>query len=890
MVTSQLSVRESVRPGQSLLADLLRLLPILVQLALISLVLRGLPIEPSAFRRVIYLVAVGFVVHHLLPFRSRLPFFVFLCMVSLLLVLGGEPNVRFVNPTLALKRAGLILLMGTVLIGICRLPIGFWKRATLLLIAGGTGAMFRSGIWNSGAFSIIWPVLAAMFMFRIIVYLYDVSTSKSRPSLAQSLAYFFLIPNVCTLLFPVIDFRTFCQNYYNEDAFVIYQRGASWMARGLVHLLCYHFISLLFAISATQVMNGTDLVQFIIGNSLLYLQVSGSFHLVVGMLLLFGFNLPETNHRYFLASSFNDYWRRVNIYWRNFVMKVFYYPAFFRLKKAGQAKALVLATFWAFFATWALHLYQTFWLKGKAGVTWPDTCFWFVLGLLVLANSLWELKRGRLRKLTSSAYSLRETLGLAVRTATTFMIISLLWSLWSTPSLSLWFHILGLADLHTVAWGGVVIGCVMVATVLFEVLPKLINRSATTGGTEANPPRQYHLRPALLGIAPLLVIYLGIYALGKMPLNSTGFRPLAVAKEVTHVINHDQDSDVNPGYYENLITADEANAQIWETFRREPFDHTFQGKIPTIPVDDFRFEVIVPNTNVWADAADLQINRWGMRDKDYTLAKPKNTLRVALLGSSHVMGFGLPKADMFETILEYRLNAKHGQIARFQILNFARSGATPLGQIDTVRKNVAAFQPDIVMFVAHQLDFEWVNYGLREIVRNRIPDPYEFLERTLARAHVTRKTSPPIAKVRLVSFEPSLLSFTYQQIVQECHDINAMPVCVFLPTPTDLPLDWRASKLVSTAQDAGFAVIDLSHIYDGCKPLDLELTDAALHTNAKGNAMIADQLYQQFTTNTQINILKLAQQFSVETNTVASKAKELSQQATGIVNNKQNTK
>lgn len=74
-----------------------------------------------------------------------------------------------------------------------------------------------------------------------------------------------------------------------------------------------------------------QLLQYLISNFLLYLRVSGLFHLVVGMLHLFGFDLPETHKRYLLAASFTDFWRRINIYWKDFMQKVFYFPAAARL-------------------------------------------------------------------------------------------------------------------------------------------------------------------------------------------------------------------------------------------------------------------------------------------------------------------------------------------------------------------------------------------------------------------------------------------------------------------------------------------------------------------------------------------------------------------------------
>ena len=79
-------------------------------------------------------------------------------------------------------------------------------------------------------------------------------------------------------------------------------------------------------------------MQFLLATFLLYLRVSGQFHLIVGVLHLFGFRLPETHHLYFLASSFTDFWRRINIYWKDFMMKLVYYPSFFRLQRLGTTR------------------------------------------------------------------------------------------------------------------------------------------------------------------------------------------------------------------------------------------------------------------------------------------------------------------------------------------------------------------------------------------------------------------------------------------------------------------------------------------------------------------------------------------------------------------------
>src|SRR5262245_52889998 len=203
-----------------------------------------------------------------------------------------------------------------------------------------------------------------MFMFPPIIYLYDLQNDKQRPPLAMIGSYFFMLPNVALTLFPVVDYKQFSKNYYSEDTFTAYQRGVHWMARGVILLVLWRLLYYHIYIGPAQVHDGTDLIRFILSNVLLYIRVPGEFHLVIGLLTLFGFNLPETNRKFLFADSFTDYWRRVNIYWKDFMMKLVFYPAIFRMKTWNQTTAMIVATTFAFIVTWALHSYQWFWLRG----------------------------------------------------------------------------------------------------------------------------------------------------------------------------------------------------------------------------------------------------------------------------------------------------------------------------------------------------------------------------------------------------------------------------------------------------------------------------------------------------------------------------------------------
>jgi lysophospholipase L1-like esterase len=96
--------------------------------------------------------------------------------------------------------------------------------------------------------------------------------------------------------------------------------------------------------------------------------------------------------------------------------------------------------------------------------------------------------------------------------------------------------------------------------------------------------------------------------------------------------------------------------------------------------------------------ADVVINRWGFRDRDWTLAKPAGTVRVALLGDSFVDGLQVPADSTWARVAERRLNAcrAFGDSA-VEVMNFGVSGYGTAQELQTLRHQVLRFRPDIVV-------------------------------------------------------------------------------------------------------------------------------------------------------------------------------------------------
>jgi D-alanyl-lipoteichoic acid acyltransferase DltB (MBOAT superfamily) len=215
------------------------------------------------------------------------------------------------------------------------------------------------------------------------------------------------------------------------------------MLLGLVQLLGYRFLNHRVRIGPDDVEGLATLARYLGANYLLYLHVAGQFHLACGVLHLFGHQLPETHHNFLLASSFTDYWRRINIYWKDFMVRVFFNPVVFRLKKRPQAVALAAATAVVFLTTWALHAYQSFWLSGRWNFSVPDALFWGVLGLLVMVNVQLDARRKKKPAAPEGEWATARAGAIrAAKTAGTLATISLLWSLWTSQGVGPWLEML----------------------------------------------------------------------------------------------------------------------------------------------------------------------------------------------------------------------------------------------------------------------------------------------------------------------------------------------------------------------------------------------------------------------------------------------------------------
>ena len=96
--------------------------------------------------------------------------------------------------------------------------------------------------------------------------------------------------------------------------------------------------------------------------------------------------------------------------------------------------------------------------------------------------------------------------------------------------------------------------------------------------------------------------------------------------------------------------------------------------------------------------AYVRINRDGLRDEDHAVAKPENTIRIAVLGDSYAEARSVALEDTFWSVMERRLGscaAMDGQAV--EVINFGVTDYGTAQELITLRRHVWRYDPDLVL-------------------------------------------------------------------------------------------------------------------------------------------------------------------------------------------------
>lgn len=130
--------------------------------------------------------------------------------------------------------------------------------------------------------------------------------------------------------------------------------------------------------------------------------------------------------------------------------------------------------------------------------------------------------------------------------------------------------------------------------------------------------------------------------------------------------------------------------------------HLFNSRISWAKPDPLLSWVNIPGMTYWHFKENDhpitgKFNKYGFRDREWSLEKPPNTYRIAVLGDSYVEAIQVESENTFLSLAMKALN-NNGRI-KVELMNFGQSGFTQTEELIILKNKGIQFSPDMVILV-----------------------------------------------------------------------------------------------------------------------------------------------------------------------------------------------
>jgi hypothetical protein len=272
------------------------------------------------------------------------------------------------------------------------------------------------------------------------------------------------------------------------------------------------------------------------------------------------------------------------------------------------------------------------------------------------------------------------------------------------------------------------------------------------------------------------------------------------------------------------------------------FDKTIN---PPAPTKDFSYIFNVTGT----------INELGYRGPAVSINRTEATTRIALLGDSFTIGYGVRDEEISSRIMEQTLRGLTNK--RFEVLNFGITGSATPQQADYFDRYVRRFKPDVVLVIMHLNDVTLTAengfIGAMSRTRNYLWDfrKNSFLANLVVGVVAKWKLHKQLYDLYQTSFQKN--SEAWQRVQQafiKMRDICAKEGCkmslVIHPIIYNLsekyPFQAAHSAVKEFARSNEIASFDLLEALKGQKAEELWVQVADQHPNEKAHRIVGQAL------------------------------------------------
>jgi lysophospholipase L1-like esterase len=283
---------------------------------------------------------------------------------------------------------------------------------------------------------------------------------------------------------------------------------------------------------------------------------------------------------------------------------------------------------------------------------------------------------------------------------------------------------------------------------------------------------------------------------------------------------------------------------------------------------DFLGHDFGPNVNI--DYTQLRTNSFGMADREYSMPKPPDTRRIAVLGDSLSRGMGASFGNGWEPLLEEQLNQAHrdrtGQA--FEVLNFAVDGYSITQLVEVAVEKASPFEPDVYLVVLTDRMIspgQWLTH-FALLTRRGSDLKYGFLEQIAEQAGIARGEPDSESRKKLTPYRLQTLRGALSEINTVAKNNGAPVVVVFLSSLGSLSSAEDFLEVSNVVAEIGLPVISLLDTFDDVTDLQEARFENVYieqglenHPNDLGYRLLFENLYQKLQKDPELLSLLLGQ-------------------------------
>jgi lysophospholipase L1-like esterase len=272
----------------------------------------------------------------------------------------------------------------------------------------------------------------------------------------------------------------------------------------------------------------------------------------------------------------------------------------------------------------------------------------------------------------------------------------------------------------------------------------------------------------------------------------------------------------------------------------------------TSPNHDMGHEHI-PNREAFLMGVPVKINSAGLRDREFSLAKPPDTYRILVLGDSTTLGWGVRQEKTYAKLLEQKLNDKPppGGPRHYEVINTGIGNYNTAQEVAYYKERGRLYKPDMVLITffindAEETPREETSWIARQSCL------YVFLSSALdsmLRQSGRRPNYRDYYRGLYEDGKPGWMACqaAFRELIDLCRQDKIELRMVLLPELHTVGADYefRAvhEKVRQIGKERSVPVIDLLDGLTGQDPPSLWVSPEDAHPNDKAMELFATQLY-----------------------------------------------